>query len=370
MNHRMRILLLHSSLDIGGTEQYMLTLVRRLVQGGCSVDVAAFPGRYSPAFRDAGADVLPLQFDKGNGYPAALRGYRSSMKRLSLAAPERRWEVINVQSRYVYPAGFRIARKMDIPIVFTAHNVFRSGRLLPYGADAYIAVSGPVRDALRRHPFVRKDAIHVIHPPVEPSRERDEPQGDGSERRRPIVVFAGRFVFEKGIDVLIESIPDVVARVPGAIWKLYGEGPLRARAAAMIERMGLTKSVIMSDWISDRERIFAEADIVVLPAVSREGFGLAIAEAMQRFVPVVATPVGGIPDLVIDGRTGLLVPPGDARSLAAAVTTLLREPETCRVLAENAREHVRRLCDPGGRSMDVLEILAAAIRSQSFTRRS
>jgi glycosyltransferase involved in cell wall biosynthesis len=148
----------------------------------------------------------------------------------------------------------------------------------------------------------------------------------GAEADPPEVLFVGRLSPEKGIHELAEA-----AR--GLNLVVAGDGPLRPLVP---DALGFVPH-------EEVERLLARAAVVVLPS-HREGLPMALLEAMAHGRAVVATPVGGIPGLVEDGRTGLLVPPGDAGALRAAIDRLLADPELRRRLGEAARERVTELC--------------------------
>jgi glycosyltransferase involved in cell wall biosynthesis len=121
---------------------------------------------------------------------------------------------------------------------------------------------------------------------------------------------------------------------------MVGEGPDRPRLAAEIRRLGLERSVVLAGDRSDVADMLAQADVFVLSSTS-EGLPLSILEAMAAALPVVASAVGGVPEAVEDGETGLLVPPRDPVRLAAALERLLVDPELRRRLGSNGRDRVR-----------------------------
>ena len=152
----------------------------------------------------------------------------------------------------------------------------------------------------------------------------DLPAEIGEEADPPEVLFVGRLSAEKGILELVEAARDLPLVVAG-------DGPLRDRVPAA------------RGWVPHDElgALYARAAIVACPS-HREGFGVACAEAMAYGKPVVATAVGGLRDLVVDGETGLLVPPGDAAALRAALNRLLGDRELRRRLGAAALQRARR----------------------------
>ncbi|MFP3941976.1 MAG: glycosyltransferase, partial [Thermoanaerobaculia bacterium] len=194
----------------------------------------------------------------------------------------------------------------------------------------------------------------------------------------------------KGVPVLIEAAERLRRRsatrgdpdVPGApppdaawsglegrprdfIWDVVGEGGMRRRLEDEIRRRGLDGTVRLVGVVPEEEvaRRLEEADLFVLPSVvapdgQMEGIPVALMEALAAGVPVVASDLSGVPELVEDGRTGLLVPPGDAAALATAVERLVRDPELAARLAAAGREWVERafrLDDTVGRLGELLD---------------
>lgn len=160
--------------------------------------------------------------------------------------------------------------------------------------------------------------------------------------RRPgerIVVGAGRLSREKGVPVLIAAAQRVVARDPGARFVVFGEGAMRPALARMIAEAGLDDYFALPGFRGDLDRIMPAADLFVLPSFT-EGLPNVVLEASAASVPVVATAVGGTPEVVDDGQSGLLVPPGDPERLAAAIDALLSDGERRRRMGAAGRRFV------------------------------
>ncbi len=141
-----------------------------------------------------------------------------------------------------------------------------------------------------------------------------------------LVCAVGRLSPEKGHGFLLAAFREVIATVPNACLVLVGEGPLRSCLEAQAARYGLGDHVVFAGYRDDVEAIIAASDLLVMPSL-REGFGDPIIEAMALGKPVVASRVGGMLEIVRDGETGLLVPPGDSDALAQAIIELLRDPQ-------------------------------------------
>jgi glycosyltransferase involved in cell wall biosynthesis len=150
-----------------------------------------------------------------------------------------------------------------------------------------------------------------------------------------IVVGLGRLVAIKGFDLLARALPAVVAQIPSARVLLVGDGAERAHLVAIAASMGVAERLRMTGETTDVASYLAAADVVAVPS-RNEGMGRVIVEAMALGLPVVATAVGGIPDVVTDGECGRLVEPDDVDALAAALIELGRDPALRRKLGEAA----------------------------------
>ncbi len=170
--------------------------------------------------------------------------------------------------------------------------------------------------------------------------------GRGAAGHVPTVLFVGRLVERKGVFNLLRAAAG--SRIPYRV-VLVGFGPEEAALRGLASDLGLAGRVELAGRVSeaDLSRRYAEADVFVLPATidargDTEGLGVVLLEALSHGVPVVATRRGGIPDIVKDGETGLLVEDGDLAGLARAIDTLLSDPELARRLAAAGADHVRR----------------------------
>jgi glycosyltransferase involved in cell wall biosynthesis len=159
-----------------------------------------------------------------------------------------------------------------------------------------------------------------------------------------LVGVVARLEAEKGHPTLLDAWPAVVRRVPNARLLVVGEGSRREELEAQAAALGITEWVVFTGRRDDVPAVTAALDVAVLPSY-REAQGLTILEAMALSRPVVASAVGGIPEVIEDGRTGLLVPPHDAGALAAAITRLLTDHAYADLLAKGGHDLVHdRFC--------------------------
>jgi len=163
----------------------------------------------------------------------------------------------------------------------------------------------------------------------------------GLDPRRPVIGTVGRLEDRKGQEQLLGALGRLTATANGSGPQglIVGDGPSRERLERQARELGLQDRVRFTGTVSDVRPLLAAMDVFVLPSFA-EGMSNALMEAMAAARPVVATNVGGNPEVVADGRTGMLVPPGEAEAIAAAVGTLLHDPGRAGRLAEAGREFV------------------------------
>src|SRR5262245_36971611 len=166
----------------------------------------------------------------------------------------------------------------------------------------------------------------------------------GLREELPVIGTVCRLVEpKKGLRVLLEAMEHLEREAAKPVCQLLivGEGPAKEALQSLSERLGIAARVIFSGRRRDIPQLLSLMDIFVLPSLY-EGFGIAILEAMAAGKPVVATAVGGIPEFVVSGENGFLVPPGDSVGLAAAIRHLLAKPERAKAMGYNGQEHVRK----------------------------
>jgi glycosyltransferase involved in cell wall biosynthesis len=171
------------------------------------------------------------------------------------------------------------------------------------------------------------------------------------DRGVPVVGMVGRLSTEKQPGLLISALPRLLSKHPCAVVLIVGDGPLGSQCQELAKRMGVSASVRFAGQRADVPRMLAAMDLVAAPSY-REGFPYSALEAAAAGKPVVAFRVGGMPEVVLDGESGLLIEPQDAVALVDAIAQVLAQPLLAARLAEGARtraaafsieNHVRRL---------------------------
>ncbi len=154
-----------------------------------------------------------------------------------------------------------------------------------------------------------------------------------------VVGMVARLEAAKGHVYLLEAAREVLRVEPDALFVLVGRGHLREELEAVAARLGIGDHVVFTGFREDMLEIMATFDIFTLPSLW-EGLGIVLLEAMAFRLPIVASRVGGITDVVVEGETGLLVPPRDPAALAAALVELLRDGEKRKAMGEKGYRRV------------------------------
>jgi len=157
----------------------------------------------------------------------------------------------------------------------------------------------------------------------------------------PLILFVGRLVYYKGVEYLLKAMSQIKARL-----LIVGDGPLKNRLKRLALRLGVSDKVIWIGQITDREIVayYYACDVFVLPSsVRAESFGIVQLEAFACRKPVVSTDLPtGVPFVNQDGKTGLIVPPGDYLTLVVAINKLLASPQLCNIYGQNGKERVEK----------------------------
>jgi glycosyltransferase involved in cell wall biosynthesis len=224
-----------------------------------------------------------------------------------------------------------------------------------------VAVSDEVKQRLLRA-GVREEKIHLVRNGIDlrpfdnavPSLRDLTSDGD------LLVGLVGRLAWEKGIDIFLRAAVQVLAEFPSAKFVVIGEGPDQDRLERLTDELKIRESLSMLGRRDDMPAIYASLDVMVSSS-RQEGLPMAILEGMASGLPLVATDVGEVPTLVLDGRTGVLVPAEDENLLAAGVVELLRDSVKRTRLGEAARQLIEDEFSAGRMTADYLRVYEEAI---------
>jgi glycosyltransferase involved in cell wall biosynthesis len=309
-----KVLHVHRIGGIGGSERHLLTLLPALAERGVDVRFLGLddPSRAPDPFYEA----LTVPYER----LVAPRDVDPALA-LRVGRAARSADLVHTHLVHADVYGALGARRL----VSTKHNddPFRAGafrfveRALARRASRVIAITQSLARFQVERVGLPAEKVEVIHYGLD-----DLPQAWGTNppdpvpADAPVLLCVCRLEPQKGVDVAIRALADI----PDAHLVVLGEGPQRAE----LEQLGSDR-VHLLGRVPDVAAWLRRADVLVHPA-RWEGFGLALLEAMLASLPVVATRVSSIPEIVVDGETGLLVPPDDPSALAAAVNLVLADP--------------------------------------------
>jgi colanic acid/amylovoran biosynthesis glycosyltransferase len=257
-------------------------------------------------------------------------------------------------ANYPATAAYIISRLTGIPYTMTAHahDIFQNQLLLPEKlsrAKKLFAISEYNRQFIIRNcPGVTPEKIEVLHCGLDLS-PHTRAGGEGVEPR--MILSVGRLMAIKGFDTLVKALAILRDQGCGFRCTIAGDGPERRRIEQLVERRNLRGAVELVGERTPQEvfELMGRAEIFVLPSRPAgrksgvmDGIPVSLMEAMTLGIPVISCPVSGIPELVVNEETGLLVPPGDEQRLAGAIARLIDNEELRRRLGRAGREKVER----------------------------
>ncbi len=339
---------------VGGTERQFVYTTAGLDRTRFDVSVACL-GRIGPFIKDIEALNVPISV-----YPTrSMYHCRTLAEQLRFARAIRREGVQVVHAYGFYPNLFAIvpaalgtnsvaiASVRDMGVFSDRHRIRSISQAIACRfADCVVANSNAARDWLLKQGLGRYD-IRVIPNgiPIPPHRGATE----GSplrlefalDRAFPLIGVVGRLVRTKGLEFFLEAAVQVAARCPSVRFWIVGyscvEPPYRLEPEQRARDLNLAGRIIFTGQRSDVPQIMREIDISVLPSLT-ESCSNTLLESMANGLPVVATKVGGNPEIVSDGINGLLIPPRDPAALSRAIVELLENPELARRLGQAARQ--------------------------------
>jgi glycosyltransferase involved in cell wall biosynthesis len=324
---------------ISGSENHLLLLLPQLAERGFDVRLVMLhegePGAQEFASRLAAGGVAVEQLT----LPRAADPVAFS--RLGRLVRRRRPTIVHTHLVHADFYGLVAGRLARVPVlVSTKHgfNPFRDARAFAAAdravaslADVHIAISAGLARYLAEREGFDERSFEIVHYGIEPAATPPPPPA------APRLAIVGRLIPIKGHEVLLRALASVRDELPGVTLEVAGDGPLDGELRAAVPRLGLEEVVTFSGRVSPVAPVLERAQVVVVPSFG-EGFGMVALEAMERGRPVVASAVGGLPEIVDDGVTGLLVAPGDAEALASAIRAIARDPSRAEAYGRAGRE--------------------------------
>ena len=333
--------------EIGGMEVFCMRLVVALKERGhdCLVIAERRNLRDEGLRHFHGVPVHGVRFYAAGAtgkLPALRRHHEVCTRVIDDFAPD----VIHLNSVIRGSLGFVLQqRQRRRPAVLTLHDHFRfpdRRGLAPAvlgNVDCLVAISDSVRsDALRYDEHLAAKLRVILNALPEPAiRAAPLPEN-------PRLLCFGRLVHEKGFDLAVRAFAQLAGRFPAATLTVAGEGSDGERVRNLASDLSVAKRIHFPGWIDPGAipALINEHSIVLMPSRWREPFGLVLLQAAQMARPVVASCIGGIPEIVMDGVTGRLFKSENVDDLVAKVAPLMEDPGLCAQLGREARAHVQK----------------------------
>jgi D-inositol-3-phosphate glycosyltransferase len=321
----------------GGVETFVWEVSRELAKRGEEVHIIGGEGTIRK--EDTGVKIRLFPFWPRERIPNLGTRFRKMGERLSFgrraypALIGERYDIFHIHKPYDLPWAWAVKKRTGCKVILGSHGTdfFPGDKTFISAVDRGVSCShfnaGQVRD---RYGIIPR----VIYNGIDPEVFRPLPPDQGLRRKMGIpeesrvVVFAGRLIGLKGVHILLRAMTRLDRKAP---WRLIiiGDGSARAELDHLGKELGIREQILFPGYIANRElpSYYSLADLAVFPSLADETFGMGICEAMGCGRAVLSTRVGGIPELVTDGETGVLVEPRNWEELGDRMDRLLSNPE-------------------------------------------
>jgi glycosyltransferase involved in cell wall biosynthesis len=342
----LRVMFVITSMPVGGAETLLVELIRRLDRQRFSPELCCLK-HFDPL-----GEVLAKEIPAFTGLLAHKYDFSVLWRLMRLLRQRRIDAVVTVGAGDKMFWGRLAARLVGVPVICSAlhttgppDNVELPNRLLAPVTDAFIAVAEPQGRYLTEHEGCPAHKVHVIPNGVDlqrfhpgwPNRPLQAELGLAPET--PVAGIIAALRPEKHHELFLRAAAVVHRQLPQARFLIVGDGPRRDQLEALARELSLSEVVHFLGTRSDVPEVLSLVDVLVL--TSRvEANPISILEAMASEKPVVATRVGSVAETVIDGQTGYLATPGEAREIADRVAELLGNPERASAMGRAGREQV------------------------------
>ncbi len=363
-----RILFSESSPNLGGQELQLLQQMAALKARGIETRLACRPtSRIAQVAVERGLTIVPVAFRNSLHLPSL----RALVRLLRDWSPE----VIISHSGHDANNCAIAARLTRRP----RPRLIRSRTYLPGRPSAWsyntlsdltLTPSEDIRSTLLANPLIRTERVRVLYPGIDIARLMQEatfplPQSLAAwldTHPGPLLVHTAMLRHEKGHVVMLAALAELIKEFPDLRYVIAGEGELRAALEARVNELGLNTHVLFAGLLPHVAALYRRADLVVMPSLI-EPLGMSQSEALALGVPVVASHVGGIPETIIDGRTGLLVQAGNIDDWVMTLRRALNQPEAMQRMAMMGREFVSARFSLEANTHQLLSVIHGLLKS-------
>jgi len=353
---KIKIFYVITSLGLGGAEKLLLNYLKNLDKKKYSLYVCCFREKPDDLIGEMSEYAKVINLKIQNKFNPLILIHIINLLR------EIKPDIIHThlfQARFyatvahlVYNRSILITHKHN-KVNLKKHNIFILFEMISvFFNKKVIAISESVKNSLIRYEFVPLKKIFVVHNGIEYQKFYKTANSNIVSNKSPIIIgTVCRMEKQKGIRYLLLAMNNILAKFPAVQLEIIGDGSLLEELIELSKKLGISNSVKFFGKFADVIPFYKRMDIFILPSIY-EGFGIVLLEAMAAGVPVIATNVDGITEVVIDGESGILIPPKNPEAIASAVIQLIANPQLVKSLVENGfkraklfdvREHVMKL---------------------------
>ncbi len=344
----MKILFLTTHLNTGGITSYLLSLTQSLTQRGHKVFVVSAGGNCVSLLEGFGGEHINLGFRTKSELDLRIYLKLGFLKNF---VKNEGIDIIHAQTRVTQVMAYFLSGMTKKPFISTCHGFFRTHffrRVFPCWGNGAIAISKPVREHLIKDFHLLEQRVHLIangidwvkFSPVE-NEIKESKRQQWKIKAKLVIGIIARLSDVKGIDILLKTMPLVIKQYPDVLLMIVGDGPEKERLIDLVDGLNLTKNVRFENIVNQTVDLLPVFDLFIMPS-RQEGLGLSVMEAQACALPVIASRVGGLVDLIEDGRTGYLVSVEDHKALAFKIIEVLGNPMKAKQVGLAARENIIR----------------------------
>jgi len=369
-----KIFLLTTHLEMGGISIYVIDLARDLKRRGHEPVVISSGGALRQRLTEAGIRHFQISCRTSSEINPKL--WLSAFPRFLKIFRREQPDLIHAHTRVTQVLAWALSSVTGAPYVTTCHGLYRLqwGRryFRCWGSWAMAISNASMERLVRQYRLAPPHQVVLVENGIDVDRFLQPADPEKVDRFRqanglksgPIIGAIARLSPVKGLDLLLKAAPPLLKEFPDLQILLVGDGPAREDLVRLAYALGISDRVVISPSVEDTRVPLSLLQVFVAPAW-REGFGLAIVEAMAAGVPVVASNAGGPAEILEHGKSGLLVPPGDIQALENSLRTLLRDQASRRQMAGRARQRAGERYDFKRVATQVEEVYARTLNSHA-----
>lgn len=344
----MNILILTTHLNSGGITSYVISLARGLKACGYNVVVASSGGSCLGMLYGKGIAHIPIPIRTKSELSPKIA---CSFMRLLRVIKENNIQIVHSQTRVTQVLGFLLSKFAGVTFVSTCHGFFRPKlfrKIFPCWGKRVIAISKQVRRHLIDDFNIGAQEIDLVYNGIDVSSCRMTKDPDSKSEIKRQLGLDNKFVIGiiarlspvKGHKFLISAFKEILKVTSNAVLFIVGDGPDKNNLLRLVKKLDISDHVVFHPSVENTREMLKAIDIFCMPSL-KEGLGLSILEAFASGIPVIASSIGGIKEIVEHKKTGILVAPSDEGAIKDAVIDLIADSELRKHMVENASELVK-----------------------------